>query len=234
MSPGPRHRAGRAQQRFGSQGASHDGKTFPALRRRRTYPHPIYIIARTRPVSSLVRIRQQRQDGGVTLTITDRPSDEDRDWIVVSRRTTRFIDPATGLLIVHETVVRKAPPGFSPPPDRLQCSAESVAALDSATPAYTCTYQTSRSITDSERVYSRTGYIEHNIRHCADRYVRQENGVRLYKPYRVAMWWPRSCPELPPLPDIELLVRAASTAKAYKWSYYLRTARVEASLTGAQ
>lgn len=106
------------------------------------------------PLSS--EFDRQRQDGGVTLTVTDKPSDEDRDWIIVSRRTTRFIDPATGLLIVHETVVRESPPGYRPPPDRLQCSPEDVAAPDNLAPAYSCTYQTSRSVTDSERVYSRT------------------------------------------------------------------------------
>lgn len=143
------------------------------------------------------------------------------------------------------------------------------------------------SVSRSQRIYSRTEYIEHNIKHYADRYVRTEDGYRLYRPYRVEVWWKRSnsnytardatvtwgcercwnCqyglytnwfnagpftpewlnsttsrtyrydrtwPELQPTSPIGILVQAASTAKAYKFSYYLGSTSVQAPFDGSQ
>ncbi len=135
----------------------------------------------------------------VELTVVRDPAyvHEDADWPIVRVERTERRDAETGDVYFTERVVRESPLGYprrsvtGPKADACLVSAASASRSEVGVATYTCYYDGSiKSVTDAD---GHLGGITSWVKQYAEKWCRSDNGcVRLYKPYRVVMWWTRS------------------------------------------
>ena len=120
----------------------------------------------------------------VVKEIVAHPTDIDKDWPIIRVEREQFVDRVTGEVYWSEVVVRRSPPGYRPPRERLSpCTEISTAELQSH-----CIYQ----YTDSKyRQDNHLGGIVAHNKQFADVFCKNGCLDELYKAYRVELWWTR-------------------------------------------
>jgi hypothetical protein len=117
----------------------------------------------------------------------------DADWPIVKHESYKYVDPITGRTIEHETTYRESPIGSSL--INGQACNESITKLGGiSAPLASCTSAGNVSVTDSDRIYSGSYYVEARLTNYAHKYCLGGCGVgsQYYQIYQMDASWVRN------------------------------------------
>lgn len=117
---------------------------------------------------------------GMSVTVTDKMSDIDADWTIISETWLTHEDPVTHQVVTNHHVIRESPPFAQPIP----CPNPS--ALVPAITTEACEIVRQRTFEDN----SSAGNITVVIKHITDKVCDGVNCV-WYKPYKIEVQWAR-------------------------------------------
>jgi hypothetical protein len=118
----------------------------------------------------------------VVLTVTDRPSDEDKDWPVVQTESYKTVNK-DGLEVTYTLVVRQKPE------IGLTQACSPLSDIEASLSGASCTQQSAQSFTRTVAL----GGVTSHVKHFATPYCSGTGCLTIYyKPYRVEAWWTRT------------------------------------------